>query len=137
MKSSRKIITTLSLFFLFLSIIAYSGCDEDKAWETADSSTGQTIMTLVIADQLRTFTVGGTVISLGGAGLVLQNNGGDDLPISASGTFRFNTTLGRNSTYNVTVSVNPIGQTCTPSYGTGTIINNDIIDVIITCVPPP
>ena len=36
-----------------------------------------------------TYTVGGTVTGLTGSGLVLQNPGGADLPISASGAFTF------------------------------------------------
>ena len=36
-----------------------------------------------------TFAVGGTVVGLQGSGLVLQNNGGDDLAVSANGSFTF------------------------------------------------
>ena len=35
------------------------------------------------------YTVGGTVSGLSGGGLVLQNNGGDDIAVSANGTFTF------------------------------------------------
>src|SRR5579863_3562364 len=38
-----------------------------------------------------TFTVGGTVIGLVGIGMVLQDNGGDSLPVTASGGFTFKT----------------------------------------------
>ena len=37
------------------------------------------------------FTVGGSVSGLVGSGLVLQNNGGGDLPVAADGTFQFAT----------------------------------------------
>jgi len=50
-----------------------------------------------------TYTVGGTVTGLSGSGLVLQNGGGADLPISASGTFTFATRMLSGTSYSVTV----------------------------------
>src|SRR5688500_17452607 len=52
-------------------------------------------------------TVGGTVSGLAGTGLVLQNNAGDDLAISANGSFVFTTALSRGTAYNVTVKTPP------------------------------
>jgi hypothetical protein len=137
MKSSITITTVLLPVLLFFSIMVSGGCDEDKAWETADSSTGQTIMMLVIVDLMKTFTVGGTVTGLTGTGLVLQNNGVDDLPISINGVFQFNTPLGRNATYDVHVSTQPTDpvQVCTPTNGTGTVVDSNITDITITCTP--
>ena len=40
-----------------------------------------------------TYTVGGTVSGLAGSGLVLRDNDGDDLPVSADGAFAFATEL--------------------------------------------
>src|SRR5260370_29397967 len=53
------------------------------------------------------FTVGGTVTGLTGTGLVLQNNGGDHLPITAGGAFTFKTTIAANNPYLSTVSQPP------------------------------
>ena len=58
-----------------------------------------------------THQVGGTVSGLSGT-VVLQDNGGDDLSVSASGAFTFATALAAGSAYNVTVKTNPAGQTC-------------------------
>lgn len=41
MKSSLKITTILLPVLLFFSIMMSGGCDEDKAWETTDSSAGR------------------------------------------------------------------------------------------------
>ena len=69
---------------------------------------------------------------LTGTGLVLQNNGGDNLSVSASGTFSFATALTAGSTYAVTVSTQPSGQTCTVSGGTGTA-NANVTNVAVSC----
>ena len=66
-----------------------------------------------------TYTVGGTVSGLSGT-VVLQDNGGDDLSVSASGAFTFGTGLTAGSGYNVTVKTNPAGQTCSVANGSGT-----------------
>ena len=55
------------------------------------------------------FTVGGTVSGLSGSGLVLQNNGGDDLAISADGSFTFATTVESGAAFHVTVKSQPTG----------------------------
>lgn len=49
------------------------------------------------------YKVGGTVTGLSGAGLVLQNNGGDFLQIAADGHFSFRTAMARGSAYVVSV----------------------------------
>ncbi len=50
-----------------------------------------------------TFTVGGQVTGLTGSGLVLQNNGGDNLTVNQTGTFTFGTPVVTGSPYSVTV----------------------------------
>ena len=51
----------------------------------------------------QSYTIGGTVSGLSGTGLVLQNNGGNNLSVSANGRFTFTTAIASGSTYNVTV----------------------------------
>lgn len=79
-----------------------------------------------------TYQIGGAVSGLSGAGLVLQNNGGDNLGISASGAFTFSRQLKRDASYNVTVSVQPAGQTCTVTNGSGTV-TSDVTNVAVNC----
>jgi 6-phosphogluconolactonase (cycloisomerase 2 family) len=57
------------------------------------------------------YTVGGTVSGLSGGGLVLQDNGGNDLAVGASGPFAFATPLPAGSSYAVTVSHQPTDPT--------------------------
>jgi hypothetical protein len=85
------------------------------------------------------FTVGGTVTGLNGSGLVLQNNGGDDLAIVADGAFTFATALGDGSAYNATVATQPTGpiQTCTVSNGSGTLAGANVTNVVVECVDEP
>ena len=53
------------------------------------------------------FTIGGTVTGLTGSGLVLRNNGGDDLAVAADGTYTFSTSVANGGSYNVTVLTQP------------------------------
>ncbi|MGH8241671.1 MAG: hypothetical protein ACREXP_32260, partial [Steroidobacteraceae bacterium] len=52
-------------------------------------------------------TIGGTVAGLAGSGLILQNNGADDLAVSANGAFNFKTSVDAGSAYNITVFALP------------------------------
>jgi len=82
-----------------------------------------------------TYTVGGTVIGLTGSGLVLQNEGGDDLPISASGAFTFAKGMPSGTSYAVTVKSSPTSpvQVCTVAGGAGTVAYSNVTSVEVTC----
>jgi hypothetical protein len=86
--------------------------------------------------KIPTCTVGGTVSGLSGTptALVIQNDGGDDLTITANGSFTFPTSVGRGETFQVTVKSQPTcpGYTCTVSGGTGTAIAS-VTSVSIDC----
>ena len=84
-----------------------------------------------------TYTVGGSVTGLIGSGLVLQDNGGDDLPISGDGAFTFATALSNGSPYSVTVLSSPIAQNCAVTNGGGTVGNANISDVLVSCTTIP
>ena len=79
-----------------------------------------------------TYSVGGTVSGLSGT-VVLQDNGGDDLSVSANGTFTFATALAQNAAYNVTVKTNPSGQLCAVSNPSGTVGTANVTNVAVTC----
>ena len=49
------------------------------------------------------YTVGGSVSGVVGSGLVLQDNGGNDLAIAANGSFLFSAALANASAYTVTI----------------------------------
>jgi uncharacterized repeat protein (TIGR03803 family) len=79
-----------------------------------------------------TFTIGGTVSGLSGTGLVLQNNGGDNLQINANGNFTFITPIAVGGTYTVTVATQPLNQTCVVANGAGTA-NANVTNVQVSC----
>src|SRR5262249_3531850 len=79
-----------------------------------------------------TYSVGGSVSGLSGS-VVLQDNGGDNLTVSANGTFTFATALSGGTGYNVTVKTNPTGQTCSVANGSGPIGSADITKPAGTC----
>ena len=83
-----------------------------------------------------TYTVGGTVSELAGSGLVLQNNGSDDLAIFNDGAFVFATPLAGGSDYDVSVNTHPMGpdQSCLVANGSNTISAADVTDVTVTCL---
>lgn len=83
----------------------------------------------------QTFTVGGTVGGLTGT-VVLQNNGGNNLSVSANGSFTFSTAINSGTAYAVTVQNQPAGQTCTVSSGSGTATAN-ITNVAVACTTNP
>ncbi|WP_422086225.1 NHL repeat-containing protein [Variovorax sp.] len=76
-------------------------------------------------------SIGGTVTGLAGH-LVLQNNGGDDLKLSADGKFTFATPLVEGSDYKVSVRTQPLWQFCTVTKGTGKA-SADVSDVTVAC----
>ncbi|MEM6533951.1 MAG: hypothetical protein AAF654_15125 [Myxococcota bacterium] len=80
------------------------------------------------------FSVRVTVNGLAGTGLVLRNNGGDDLAVSANGTSAFGETLEDGSGYSVEVHTTPTApsQACSVSGGTGTLAGADVT-VTVSC----
>lgn len=82
------------------------------------------------------YTVGGTVSGLSGAGLVLQNNAGNDLTVSANGSFTFSTSIVSGRAYAVTVKTQPSGpaQTCTVANGSGNVGSGNVTNVQVNCV---
>jgi large repetitive protein len=93
------------------------------------------VTNVAVTCSTRVFHVGGTVLGLLGSGLVLQNNAGDDLAISADGTFTFATTVASGAVYAVTVETQPSTptQTCTVLGGAGTMVAADVTSVVVNC----
>lgn len=81
-----------------------------------------------------TYTIGGTISGLNTNGLVLQNNGVDDLTLTSGDTsFTFSTPVAAASGYNVTVLSQPTGSTCTVNNGSGSEVNANVTDISIIC----
>jgi len=81
-------------------------------------------------------TIGGEVSGLGtGLSVVLQNNGADNLSVTANGSFSFATSVDSSAAYSVTVLTQPAGQTCTVSNGSGTVdtAGDSVTSVAVSC----
>ena len=99
------------------------------------SISGANVTNVTVTCSARTYTLGGTVSGLTGTGLVLQNNGGDDLPIAANLPFTFATPLADGSPYSVTVATPPgaPSQVCQIFNASGTINGADVTSVKVSC----
>ncbi len=109
------------VFFLSLSLLTLSACSGKK-------KSGP--------PPVPTYTIGVTVSGLSGAGLVLQNNAGNNLSVNASGSVNFATGLVSGASYNVSILTQPSTptQTCTVSNGSGTVASANITSVTVSCV---
>jgi hypothetical protein len=79
------------------------------------------------------YVVAVTVFGLTTPGLVLQNNGGNDLSIPGIGSFRFATPVRPGGVFNVTVANQPAGLICTVMNGTGSNVRAVVADVRASC----
>ncbi len=86
----------------------------------------------IIRESAQYYTVGGSVNGLTG-NLILENNGGDALSLSADGSFTFPTALPPGSPYSVTVQTQPATQTCTVNNSNGTITSANVTNVTVQC----
>ena len=109
--------------------------------EVAASTASTTSVTAAFETNLATayaaaasgsYTVGGRVSGLTGS-VVLQDNGGSNLTVTANGAFTFSTNLANNAAYDVTVLTQPSGQTCTVSNGAGVVSGGNITNVAVVC----
>ncbi len=83
------------------------------------------------------YTVSGTVSGLLSPGLVLQNNGGDDLTVAANSTsFTFPAAVVDGESYNVTIKTQPETQFCSVTQGSGTISGASVTNIVVTCSFP-
>ncbi len=80
------------------------------------------------------YSIGGTVTGLSGSGLVLQNNGTDNSPVTANGIFALSQPVAANSAYSVTVLTQPTNpiQVCTVTNGSGTATSN-VTSIQVAC----
>ena len=92
------------------------------------------ITNITVTCSTNAYKVGGTTTGLAGSeSVVLQNNGGDNLTVSANASFTFTTPVAQGSTYSVTVLTQPSTQTCTVTNGSGTMSGANVTNVRVTC----
>ncbi len=98
-------------------------------------ATANVTVTVACATTVTNYTISATVSGLTGT-LVLQDNGSDNVTITANGTFPFATQIVGGSSYNVTVLTQPVGQTCTLGNGSSGTANANTT-VMVTCAVNP
>lgn len=81
------------------------------------------------------YSLGGTVSGISGTA-VLQNSDGTTLNVSNNGTFAFNIPYPAGSSYSVSVTTNPTGQTCNVVNGSGTV-NANVTTISLNCSGNP
>ncbi|HWG76115.1 MAG TPA: choice-of-anchor tandem repeat GloVer-containing protein [Steroidobacteraceae bacterium] len=82
------------------------------------------------------YSVGGSISGLTADGLVLLDNGGDTLNVSANAVqFTMPTAIAYGSTYAVTVQVAPPGLVCSVSNGTGIMGPAAVTGISVGCLP--
>ena len=83
-----------------------------------------------------TFTVGGTLSGLAtGKSVTLLDNGASPLKLTANGKFSFAKALAAGAAYDVTVSIQPAGQSCSVTGATGKVASANITSVLVKCAP--
>jgi hypothetical protein len=81
------------------------------------------------------YTIGGAVSGLAaGQSLTLMNNNADALAITANGNFVFGMRLATGTPYAVRVAIQPNGQNCSVTSGSGSVASVDVASVRINCV---
>ena len=107
-------------------------CGVNAASGVVDGSDIDDIQVICITNS---YTVGGSVSGLLGQGLVLQNNGTDDLVITDDGPFTFASSLPDGSLFAVSVLTQPDEpeQHCSVSLGGGVINGSNVTGVQVHC----
>lgn len=80
-----------------------------------------------------TYTIGGGITGLAGDGLTLANGGDAVSPDPGDQTFTFDTAVSAGTAYNITVQLQPAGQTCTVTGGSGVVGEGNVTDVQVSC----
>ncbi|HAI74493.1 MAG TPA: hypothetical protein DCS28_00445 [Candidatus Moranbacteria bacterium] len=113
-------------------IFTTEGSNTLYAWAKDAAGNVSTSLNDSVTITLPTYTIGGTISDLTGT-VILQNNAGDNLSCSATGSFTFATALHSSDAYAVTVLTQPTGQTCAVSSGSGTVASVNITNVSVSC----
>lgn len=96
---------------------------------------GSDVSSVQVTCQTNAFSVGGVVTGLLGSGLILRNNGTDDLLLATNGPFTFDTLLEDGMPFDITVASHPSnpGQGCGVSGGSGALTGEPVTSVEIVC----
>ena len=92
------------------------------------------ISNVTVSCSVQSYTVGGTVKGLSANGLVLKNNGADDITVAlGASSFQFPMQISPGGSYDVQVGAQPAGLTCTVNDGSGSNVQGPISNVTVSC----
>ena len=113
----------------------YEDCAVLNGQGTTGSSDVTNIGIVCTVNSSATHTISGTITGVTGT-IVLENNGRDDLTLTADGAFKFPLPIPSGSSYDVTTksATGVLSQACTFANATGMVGDSDISNVAITCV---
>jgi N-acetylneuraminic acid mutarotase len=85
-----------------------------------------------------TYTIGGTISGLTVSGVVLTNNGGSIVAVTAGATsWVFPSSFAAGTSYSITVESQPLGELCeVTSGGSGTTLSGNVGNVTVECGVP-
>jgi len=100
---------------------------------------GANVANVAVTCTINTYAVGGSVGGLIGSGLVLQDNGGNDLAVAANGSVVFSAPVASGLAYAVTIKAQPISpaQTCVTANAAGTVGAANVANIAVTCTMTP
>lgn len=130
----KKFTKNMLLPIVAAAVVACGGGGGGAAVTTAGSCSGSGSGAVPPATP-SFYAVAGTVSGLEGT-LVLQNNAGDSVQVTAAGCFSFPTALAEGTAYEVSVISQPQWQSCTVARGGGKVLGN-VRDVAVTCSARP
>jgi hypothetical protein len=131
--------------FEFAAPIAYSGAYNVTVLTqptgltcTVNDGSGVNVTAAVtdidIQCSVDTFDIGGSISGLVDSGLVLRNNGADDLSVTAGSTsFLFATPVAYGGSYAATVQQQPASQTCVVTSGSGINVSANVSNIGVAC----
>jgi Peptidase M30 len=93
------------------------------------------VASVAISCTVNTYSVGGSLTGLGsGKTISIQNTmTGETKSYVGNGTFAFSTLANYSDSYNVVVSQQPVGQTCSVASGAGSNVSTNITAIAVTC----
>jgi hypothetical protein len=95
---------------------------------------GANVSNVVVTCGTNSYSIGGTLSGLAATeSVTLQDNSGDNLTLSANGSFTFGTLIPENGAYSVSVLTQPAGQLCSVTHGAGTAAGSDVTNVSVIC----
>jgi hypothetical protein len=137
-----KNVRLIYIIFILSALVLINACGGGDTEEVTEQTTIPSPPTAPPSPPVSNkYSVGGSVSGLLVPQLTIQSNLADEIIIDADGSFVFSTYFQNEASYEVVIIVQPQAQTCTLVNGSGQVLNQNVTDVVISCVeniqPPP